>query len=109
MDEKTFHQLTKKLYERVMRSFEDFDPDEAEADFHLDNVAVTLLNKTKFVVNRQPPVRQIWLATKRQGLHFNYDAGRDQWICDKSGREFYEVFDENVSEVIGRPFRSASA
>ncbi len=103
MNEQEFKIETQKLYSKVMAAFEDIDPDLAEADFHLDNIAITFPGNIKFIVNRQPPVHQIWLATKDRGLHFNFDASRQAWICDHSGEEFYETFNNAVMKIIKKP------
>lgn len=106
LDEKTFNQLTVQVYNQVYQAFENIDPDDAEADFNLDNISVLFRDGKRFVVNRQPPTRQIWLATDKKGLHFNYDMQKQQWICDKNGSEFFEYLNECVSAKLGYPFNA---
>lgn len=104
IDEKIFKQITTKMYDQIFDAFDDYDPDDVEADANLDNVSITFANGIKFIINRQTPVRQIWLATKKEGLHFTYNEENGQWIDPKSGEEFYKVFSKNVSEMLGKPF-----
>ena len=104
MDQKEFKELTNQVYEQVFNAFEGVDPDEAEADMHLDHVVIEFGDGTKFIVNRQPPVQQLWLATKTHGFHFDYNEASKQWVSDKDQKEFFAVLEEHVSKHMGRPF-----
>lgn len=57
---------------------------------------------SKIVVNTQPPLHELWLASKRAGYHFHYAGGR--WL-DREGAEFFEVLSRAASEQGGRPLR----
>ena len=100
MDKNIFQKLTVEIYNKIFQSFESYDPDIVEADYNLDSVTITFYNKIRFVINRQPPVQQLWLATKNKGYHFNYDKERKIWICDKTQQEFTKIFNENVSQQL---------
>ena len=60
---------------------------------------------TRFVVNRQPPVKQLWLATKDKGYHFDYNKKTKEWICNKTQRDFTDVFNESVSQMIKQTYK----
>ncbi len=105
MDASKFNQLTKKIYDRIFCSFEAYDPDLVEADYNLDSISICFQDGTRFVVNRQPPVQQLWLATKNKGYHFDYNEKNKKWFCDKTKREFTEIFNENVSHIIQQPYK----
>ena len=50
---------------------------------------LSLPNRSKLIVNTQPPLQELWLAAKSGGFHFKYaDA---QWRDTKDGREFFDV------------------
>ena len=105
MDDQEFIKLSKEIYEKIYDAFEDYDPDLVEVDLHLDNISVEFSNGVKFVVNRQKPVKQIWLATKSKGYHFNFDTKTGKWMCDRTGKELFDIFEESVSEQLGEPFK----
>ena len=104
LEEKDFKAKCDKVYNAIMDAFEEVDPDEAEAFFHLDNITITFKNGTRFIVNRQTPVRQIWLATKKQGLHFVFDDASKTWISDKTSKEFFQTLSEEISSEMGQNF-----
>lgn len=105
MDKKDFLAITEKIYHRIFDAFDEIDPDLAEADLHSDNVMIEFANGVTFVINRQVPTSQIWLATKGHGYHFDYLEEKGHWICDKTGREFFELLGEEVAAQIGQPFQ----
>jgi CyaY protein len=92
MDNKQFQQLS----EQVMHNVEQFiDQDMMQNDSDIDyeihgNVmTITLENRHKIIINKQEPLHQIWMATRRQGYHFNYQ--QSHWYCDRSGQEFFTI------------------
>ena len=99
-----FVRLTKEVYDRIFDAFEDYDPDLVEAFESSDNVRITFSSGTVFVINRQRPLSQLWLATKKQGLHFNYDPDQDLWVADKTGEEFFKVLAREITQTLGQPF-----
>ena len=60
-------------------------------------------NGSKIVINRQPPLHELWLAAGDGGYHFRSLGGR--WIDGRDGREFFEVLSACASAQAGRPLR----
>lgn len=79
--------------------------DECEVDIDYEGAGgiLTLIfpNQTKIILNKQPPLHQIWVATKFNGHHFNL-AG-EQWIDERTGAEFWSFMDEAASKQAGQP------
>ena len=63
---------------------------------------LTMPDRTKLVLNMQPPLHELWLAAKARGYHFRW-AG-DRWL-DREGLEFFEVLGECASAQAGRTLR----
>lgn len=59
-------------------------------------VELAFANKSKMVLNLQPPLHEIWLAAKSGGYHFKFD-GR-AWRTTKDGQEFYALLSQCLSE-----------
>lgn len=72
--------------------------DESDLDLDLENSAGVLTvkfeNGSQLIFSRQEPLRQLWLAARSGGLHFDYDEEEKRWVCDKS--------DELLSETLVR-------
>ncbi len=55
------------------------------------------------VINTQPPLHEIWLASRAGGYHFKHADG--SWRDTKDGCEFFERLSREVSAQAGRPLR----
>lgn len=58
---------------------------------------------SKIIVNTQPPLQELWLATRGGGYHFRHEAGR--WVDTKDGVEFFARLSDEASAQGGRPLR----
>ena len=58
---------------------------------------------SKIVVNTQPPLHELWLASQSGGYHFRASAGR--WIDGRDGGEFFDVLSTCASVQGGRKLR----
>ncbi|QDP02580.1 iron donor protein CyaY [Thalassotalea sp. PS06] len=52
-------------------------------------------NGSKIIINKQPPLHEIWVATKFNGHHFEFTE--DQWRDKRSGDEFWSFLSQAVS------------
>jgi len=82
MNEADFHERIDELLDSIEEGLEAI---EAHSDEDLDYenaggvLTVTFENGTTMVFSRQPPTRQLWLATRSGGYHFEFDAGVNDW------------------------------
>jgi len=79
--------------------------DEAEADIELERSGNVLTlefeNRTKIIVNLQPPMSEIWIAAKAGGFHYRFIDG--EWRDTRSGTEFFSALTAYASEQAGEP------
>ena len=93
LTEARFHDLvdaTQQVLEDVF--------DDSGLDMDLENSAGVLTAKfeggQQLIFSRQEPLRQLWLAAREGGFHFDYDEQESRWKCDSS--------DELLSEMVQR-------
>ncbi|OCR25824.1 frataxin [Pseudomonas syringae] len=93
LTEARFHDLV----DATQQSLEDIF-DESGLDVDLENSAGVLTvkfeNGSQLIFSRQEPLRQLWLAARSGGFHFDYDEEEKRWVCDSS--------DELLSEMLAR-------
>jgi CyaY protein len=79
--------------------------DEAEADIELERSGNVLTlefeNRTKIIVNLQPPMSEIWIAAKAGGFHYRFIEG--EWRDTRSGTEFFSALTAYATEQAGEP------
>ena len=59
-------------------------------------------NGSKVVVNKQPPLHEIWLAARSGGFHYRWSDGA--WLT-RDGQELFARLSEEVSLQAGRPLQ----
>jgi CyaY protein len=64
-------------------------------------------NGSKIVVNKQPPLHEIWLAARAGGYHFKSTDGA--WRDTRDGAEFFARLSEEASAQAGKPLRWPAA
>lgn len=61
---------------------------------------LTLPDRSKIVLNTQPPLHEIWLAARAGGFHFRHVDGR--WLDTKTGEEFFGLLSRLASAQAAR-------
>ncbi len=57
-------------------------------------------NGTQIIINKQPPLHEIWVAAKSGGFHYRREG--DAWIDTRSGDELEAALNRYCSEQAGR-------
>ncbi|MEP0357384.1 MAG: iron donor protein CyaY [Paraglaciecola sp.] len=95
MNDSQYHQMTDDLLIDIEEML-----DECEVDIDYESagsiLTMTFINGTKIIINKQPPLQQLWMATKFNGHHFNFQ--NEQWIDERTGVEFWSFLDEAISK-----------
>ncbi|BBP80565.1 iron donor protein CyaY [Pseudomonas sp. No.21] len=99
LSEARFHDLIDAAQEAIEDIF-----DSSDLDVDLENSAGVLTirfeNGTQVILSRQESLRQLWVAARSGGFHFDYDEAAGLWICDTS--------EEPLGELLGRVTREQS-
>ena len=100
LSEARFHDLVDHLQQDVEDVFDD-----SGLDVDLENsngvLTVRFENGSQLILSRQEPLRQLWVAARSGGFHFDYDQISERWICDTSG--------ERLGELLGRVVQEQAA
>lgn len=93
LTEARFHDLVYSTQQTLEDIFDD-----SGLDVDLENSAGVLTvkfeNGTQLIFSRQEPLRQLWLAARSGGFHFDFNEEDNNWQCDTS--------DELLSEMLAR-------
>ena len=87
--------------------------DESETDIDFENaggiLTLTFANNSQIILSRQGALRQLWLAARAGGFHFDYNPDQNAWICDSNGEEFYALLNRCATEQAGEPVNLTAA
>lgn len=90
LSEARFHDLVDAVQQVIEDVFDD-----SGLDVDLENsggvLTVRFENGSQLIFSRQEPLRQLWLAARSGGFHFDYDDEQGGWISDSSGELLSEM------------------
>jgi CyaY protein len=98
MNETEFHQLVDIQMQNIEEAI---DESEADIDYEVTGNVMTLEfeNRSQIIINRQEPMKEIWLASKSGGFHFKLI--NNKWTCSKTGMELFEMVKEECVKHAG--------
>jgi len=102
MTESEFNQRVDDILVRIEDAV---DASGADVDYETAAGILTLsfADGSKLIVNRQTPLRQIWVATRAGGFHYDYDAERDLWVRDSDAEELFAGLSAHCTAQAGEP------
>ena len=102
MNESEFEQLADDLLVEIEDAVESSG---ADIDYDTAGGILTLEfgDGSQIIVNKQAPLRQIWIAARSGGFHFDYDAESGCWRLQGRDEELFEALSRCCSEQAGEP------
>lgn len=64
-------------------------------------LTLTFNNDSNIILSRQGVTRQLWVAAKSGGFHFDFDEKECIWICGSNGEIFIHLLNRCASEQAG--------
>ncbi|MCG3722315.1 iron donor protein CyaY [Vibrio cincinnatiensis] len=101
MNDTEFHQQADSQMQRIEQAIDEAG---ADIDYETSGNVMTLEfdDRSQIIINRQEPMKEIWLASKSGGFHFQWKE--EQWICSKTGVELLEMVkqecEKHADEII---------
>ncbi|QCI18534.1 iron donor protein CyaY [Buchnera aphidicola (Aphis nasturtii)] len=91
-----FYELVNELFLKIEDNLNLYI-NKIDFDYEIQDymMTITFSNKSMMLINKQEFLKQIWLATKFNAYHFYYDL--DKWICNRSNKNFWEIFQKSFS------------
>lgn len=98
MNETEFHQLVDSQMQIIEQAIDDSG---ADIDYETTGNVMTLEfdDRSQIIINRQEPMKEIWLASKSGGFHFQWQD--EQWICSKTGVELINMVKQECEKHAG--------
>lgn len=85
------------LVDATQRNLEDII-DDNDADIDIENSAgiltLTFENQHQVILSRQEPLKQLWLADRSGGFHFNYDTAEQLWRCSNNQQSLQQMLSD---------------
>lgn len=95
MNDLEYDELTDQI---LLAVEEGIEQQELDLDYESNGglLAITFPDHSKIIINKQPPLHQLWVATKFNGHHFEWRDG--VWIDNRTGAEFWQLLNDAASK-----------
>ncbi len=101
MNETEFNVRVEAALAAIVRALE-ASAVECDSEFKGEGVLeLEFEDRSKIVVNRHGPARQIWVASKSGGYHFRFEGTR--WVNTREGEDLFAALSRYVTEQSGSP------
>ncbi|KAJ7932635.1 hypothetical protein B0H13DRAFT_2227770 [Mycena leptocephala] len=75
-----------------------------EVEYHSGVLTLQLGDKGTYVINKQPPNKQIWLSSPFSGpKRYDYREGDNAWVYSRDGQSLTELLNRELSDALQRP------
>ncbi|KAJ7275272.1 Frataxin [Mycena haematopus] len=81
---------------------ESLDNPTYEVEYHSGVLTLQLGDKGTYVINKQPPNKQIWLSSPFSGPK-RYDYRDDTWVYSRDGQSLSDLLNLELSHALERP------
>jgi len=90
MTESEFNERIDQLFYALELRLDEID---SNMDYEAGGGVLTLEfeSGSTMVFSRQPPTKQLWLATRAGGFHFEFDESLNEW-CNTRDRSLFKPF-----------------
>ncbi|MCK5723465.1 MAG: iron donor protein CyaY [Gammaproteobacteria bacterium] len=106
MNESEFNDIVDNIFIEIEDAIEEVcDEKGADIDYETTSGILTLsfTNGTQIIINRQAPLKQIWVAARQGGFHFDFNSEAKQWLCND--KELFSALSEYCSEQAGQSIK----
>ncbi|GBE78147.1 Frataxin homolog, mitochondrial [Sparassis crispa] len=105
-----YHEYSDTAMENLLESLEELldtnNNAEYEVEYSSGVLTLKLGDKGTYVINKQPPNKQIWLSSPLSGpKRYDYSEATDEWIYSRDGQSLGDLLDAELSKAFERRVR----
>lgn len=105
LTEQEFSRLAGDTIARIERALDAASADDIDYETVADILTLEFANGTKIIINKQGAARQLWVAARAGGFHYDYDAANGVWRNDQGGGELFTELSKLIEQQAGMAVR----
>ncbi|KAF8078377.1 hypothetical protein FPV67DRAFT_1557718 [Lyophyllum atratum] len=103
-----YHALSDATMDTLLESLEalldDLGNPNYEVEYHSGVLTLVLGDSGTYVINKQPPNKQIWLSSPYSGpKRYDYSEADDDWLYSRDSRALGDLLNDELSKALGQP------
>jgi len=96
------------LMERLEELLDDLGNPYYEVEYHSGVLTLSLGDKGTYVINKQPPNKQIWLSSPFSGpKRYDYSEKEDNWLYSRDGNSMEALLNNELGVAFERKMNLA--
>lgn len=103
LSDSEYHAITRRLLDRIEAQADRWlQADVIDIDTHRTGglLELSFPDGSKIVVNTQPPLHEVWMASRSGGFHYRWSG--TQWVDTRDGSELLAALSQQASRQGGR-------
>lgn len=107
LDEVRFHQIADKTIDGLAETIEAELGDKIDVDVQGEILTLELPDGGQYIVNKNTPLKQIWLSSPRSGAwHFEWDGAPERWLSTRGEKvALADLLAGELAEITGTRIR----
>ncbi|PFH50748.1 hypothetical protein AMATHDRAFT_144376 [Amanita thiersii Skay4041] len=102
-----YHALSDATMDNLLESLEELldglGNSNYEVEYHSGVLTLSLGEKGTYVINKQPPNKQIWLSSPFSGpKRYDYTEDADDWLYSRDSRSMGSLLNEELTKALGQ-------
>lgn len=91
-----------ELLDRLQDVIDSHGDSSLEVEYHSGVITLDLGRRGTYVINKQPPNKQIWLSSPVSGpKRFNFDPATNQWVDSRNGELLETLLNGELGASLG--------
>ncbi|KAI5898661.1 Frataxin [Schizophyllum commune H4-8] len=91
------------MLDNLENLLDDLGKSEFEVEYSSGVLTLILGEHGTYVINKQPPNKQIWLSSPFSGpKRYDYEPEKDNWYYARDGRALGDLLNEELSKALDR-------
>lgn len=105
LTEQEFKRIADDTIARIEGALDAIGADDIDYETVADILTLEFANGSKIIVNKQAAARQLWVAARAGGFHYDYDATAGVWRNDQGGGELFAELSALIAQQAGTAVR----
>ncbi|KAJ2335961.1 Mitochondrial matrix iron chaperone [Coemansia sp. RSA 2681] len=106
LSDSTYYEKSSETLERLTESLEDIgdqmEIDDYDIEYSSGVLTLRLGAKGTYVLNKQPPNKQIWLSSPVSGPErYDFDSEHGAWFCRQKDESLGTLLNREISDALG--------
>ncbi|KAJ1823637.1 Mitochondrial matrix iron chaperone [Coemansia sp. RSA 2671] len=106
LSDSVYYEKSSEALENLTESLEDIgdqmEIDDYDIEYSSGVLTLKLGAKGTYVINKQPPNKQIWISSPVSGPErYDYDLERGAWFCRQKDESLGTLLNREISEALG--------